>query len=218
MQARGSLMHRLAVGLVLALALLLALVASASAATVSLSLSGTGAGTVTSSPAGIACSIEGGVTSGTCSASFANKSSVILTASPKDAASVFFGWTLGAGTCTGSATVGNLRTPCQLTTDALGATTSLAAKFVPTPAPPIVKTGPAGIGDVWYLAELAGWVNPNGAQLGICSFEYDTVPYLTTEAPHGVSVPCQPEVATISPGTTAVPIGAETEPLEPNTT
>ncbi len=58
---------------------------------------GTGFGTVTSSPAGIDCG-------STCSANFMTETTVILTATPPDASSVFVGWSdlacPGTGPCT----------------------------------------------------------------------------------------------------------------------
>jgi hypothetical protein len=67
--------------------------------------SGTGSGTVTSSPAGIACTITAGVASGTCAAGFAGGANVTLTAAPA-AGSSFSVWSRdcaasgGALTCT----------------------------------------------------------------------------------------------------------------------
>jgi hypothetical protein len=69
--------------------------ASVVLSTLTVTESGSGTGTVTSSPAGIACG-------GTCSASFAYGTQVILTASPSTG-STFFGWggaCSGAGNCT----------------------------------------------------------------------------------------------------------------------
>jgi len=77
--------------------------------TLTVSTSGTGSGSVTSSPAGIDCGA-------TCSAAFANGTSVTLTASA-DSGSTFSGWS--GGGCSGTAT-------CQV---ALTATTSVTASF-----------------------------------------------------------------------------------------
>jgi hypothetical protein len=63
---------------------------------------GAGTGTVTSSPAGISCTVTNGVTSGTCSANFTSGANVILTAAP-NASSDFTGWfgfCGGTGNCT----------------------------------------------------------------------------------------------------------------------
>jgi hypothetical protein len=65
--------------------------------------SGTGSGSVTSSPNGINCSITAGSTSGTCSASFTDGTSVTLTATAASGHS-FSGWS-GACSGTGSCTV-----------------------------------------------------------------------------------------------------------------
>ena len=68
---------------------------------VALSVSGTGSGAITSSPAGISCTLTNGAASGSCSGSFAQGSSVGLSAAPA------FDWELttwgspcsGAGAC-----------------------------------------------------------------------------------------------------------------------
>ncbi len=60
--------------------------------------SGAGSGTVTSSPAGIACTITAGAASGACSVRFPRGSAVALTVSPGSAAA-FAGW---SGACTGT--------------------------------------------------------------------------------------------------------------------
>jgi len=63
---------------------------------------GDGSGSVASSPAGIACTIRSGTTSGTCSASFTPNASVTLTATPTGS-DVFGGWggaCAGQGSCT----------------------------------------------------------------------------------------------------------------------
>lgn len=63
-------------------------------------MAGTGTGTVTSSPAGLNCSISNGATSGSCSASYAPGTNVTLTAAPTNGHS-FDGW---SGACSGSGT------------------------------------------------------------------------------------------------------------------
>jgi hypothetical protein len=63
---------------------------------------GDGSGSVTSAPAGIACTIRSGTTSGTCSAPFAPNASVTLTATAAGS-DVFGGWggaCSGQGSCT----------------------------------------------------------------------------------------------------------------------
>lgn len=197
----------------LAAAFLLALSAPAMASTVSITLAGTGAGTVKSSPGSIDCSIEAGVTSGTCSdSSFANSASVTLSATPKDAGSVFFGWTVGEGGCTGQATTLDHRTPCQITASAVGGTSSLTAKFVPTPAPPLALTGVASPGAASYLRLLHGEVDPEGFRVSECRFEYGT------SSEYGSVSPCVPGASELLEGTAPIPVSGETEPLEPNTT
>lgn len=60
---------------------------------------GAGAGTVTSTPAGVACSVAGGATSGACLVAFPDATSVTLAAVPT-AGSSFGGW---SGDCSGTA-------------------------------------------------------------------------------------------------------------------
>ena len=60
--------------------------------------SGAGSGSVTSSPAGIACTITAGVTSGACSVRFPRGTSVVLSVIPASGAE-FGGW---SGACTGT--------------------------------------------------------------------------------------------------------------------
>lgn len=59
---------------------------------------GGGSGSVTSAPAGISCTISGGVSNGACSFSFAENASVTLTATPSAGGS-FSGW---SGACSGT--------------------------------------------------------------------------------------------------------------------
>jgi phospholipase C len=86
---------------------------------------GSGAGTLTSSPAGIDCP-------GSCTASFAKGTAVVLTATP-DSGSTFLGW---SGPCTGTAT-------CNLT---LGANTTATATF---------ESGTAGINSLNHIIFFA---------------------------------------------------------------
>jgi alpha-tubulin suppressor-like RCC1 family protein len=60
---------------------------------------GTGSGVVTSSPDGIQCAVTAGTASGACATSFANGTSVTLTAVPDAGGHTFDGW---AGGCTGT--------------------------------------------------------------------------------------------------------------------
>jgi hypothetical protein len=75
--------------------------------------SGTGNGTVTSAPAGISCTISGGIANGACSFSFAEDASVTLTATPSGGGS-FSGW---SGACSGTGS-------CQVTMSAPRAVTA----------------------------------------------------------------------------------------------
>jgi uncharacterized protein YjdB len=89
--------------------------------TASVTGGGSGSGRVTSSPAGIDCSISGGVASGACSSSFDQNSAVTYTATPA-AASSFQGW---SGACAGTS-------GCTLT---MGTSLGIGANFT-TAAPP----------------------------------------------------------------------------------
>jgi hypothetical protein len=76
-------------------------------------MGGEGTGTVTSSPAGIECTMTAGQTTGTCSAQFAHGTSVTLSASP-GTIMTFAGW---GGDCTGTGT-------CTVTMDRSRAVTA----------------------------------------------------------------------------------------------
>ena len=65
-----------------------------------LTVSGTGSGSVSSLPAGVACSLDDGTTSGSCSVVFGVGSTVTLTATPASGWT-FLGW---AGACSGTGT------------------------------------------------------------------------------------------------------------------
>jgi Tol biopolymer transport system component len=93
--------------------------------TLTVTIAGTGTGTVTSSPAGIDCP-------GTCSAQYADGTSVTLTATP---GSAFKGWS--GGGCSGQGT-------CQLTLSADTSVTAFFAHPLP-PARPNTKLGKSKI-------------------------------------------------------------------------
>lgn len=104
---------------------------------------GAGSGTVTSSPAGIACRVVAGRTSGPCSGTFAADAAVTLTAAP-DAGSTFTTW---GGDCASAAGA----TTCQVTPSvarsALVTFTALRTLGVALPGPGSgrVTSAPAGI-------------------------------------------------------------------------
>lgn len=90
------------------------------AAVLSVTGAGDGTGSVTSSPAGISCTVTRGSTTGTCSATFTPNASVTLTAAPSGS-DVFTGW---GGPCSG-------RGSCVVT---VAQSVSVQAAFnVPTP-------------------------------------------------------------------------------------
>lgn len=123
----------------------------------SVSKSGSGSGTLTSSPAGINCGA-------TCSASFAQGTSVTLNASPASG-SVFAGW---GGACSGTGS-------CTLTMDAAK---SVSATF--NPAPPntfTLSVSKAGTG--------SGTVSSNPAGIncgGTCSASFNSGTSVTLTA------------------------------------
>jgi NHL repeat-containing protein len=80
----------------------------------------------------------------------------------------------------------------------------------PPPIPPTVTTGATSPGADFSLRTLEGTVNPEGFRVLGCRFEYGT----STE--YGSSTPCVPSEP--GEGTGPVPLSAETEPIEPNTT
>lgn len=186
-------------------ALLLVPVSQAVAGTVDVALTGVGAGAVQSDAGAppIDCSISGGVTSGTCSTSVVDDFSFVpttMTATPA-AGSVFAGWTVGDGTCTGTAS------PCELPLTTVFTNYSLAANFILEPDPPVATTdGPSGVGD--DVATMHGRVDPNGFAVSDCRFEYGT----TTD--YGAVVPCVPPAGALGAGDGDVPVSAQTEPLE----
>jgi hypothetical protein len=191
-------------------ALFLLIPAASALAHVSVELKGHGAGTVTSSPAGIECSNDGG--GNTCDAEFANFSLVELSAAP-GAGFTFSEWSADpssffAGTCaSGSAN------PCKLFNLA-SSTIHITATFAcVTPiAPPATTTGQASAGQDPLTRTLEGSVNPNGCGLEETYFEYGT----TTE--YGNTTTTKPEAGALGTGSAAVPVTAETDFLEPSTT
>jgi hypothetical protein len=97
--------------------------------TLDVSLSGLGEGTVTSSPAGINCTILLEVVTGACSHSFPHGTSVTLTASHVPLVSSFGGW---GGACSGTSTT------CTLT---MTVTRSVTARFNLLASNPEPETG-----------------------------------------------------------------------------
>ena len=106
--------------------------------TVSVTLAGTGSGSVASNPSGINCSINGGTSSGTCSAVLSKNFSVTLT--PTGAG--FAGWTGGTGSAAACSGTG----PCTFTvTD----DSNVTATFnVPLPLTLTISNAGTGTGTV----------------------------------------------------------------------
>jgi hypothetical protein len=106
---------------------------------------GDGTGTVTSTPAGIACTITAGVATGSCAADFANGSSVSLAATTSEGHG-FTGWT---GACSGGGA-------CVV---AMTEARNVAASFnLPPTTPGVISNG-----TVWFGIKPFGNLNvPNG--------------------------------------------------------
>ena len=109
------------------------------------SMTGGGTGTVTSSPAGIACSMTSGQTTGTCTTTFTHGASVELTAAP-GTDMTFLGW---EGACTGTAT-------CTVTMDQARSVTARISP--PSPASYALTITMSGNG--------RGYVNVCGSYTG----------------------------------------------------
>jgi hypothetical protein len=91
-----------------------------------------------------------------------------------------------------------------------GPTAEATAVFDLLPDPPPTVTGATADGAGFALATLEGTVDPEGAEVAECYFEYGT----TTD--YGVRVPCEQSTAEIGEESDPVPVSASTEPLEPN--
>ena len=127
--------------------------------TVAPSLASRGAGTVTSTPAGIICSITDGATTGACSAPFALNTLVSLTQRPNGNA-VFQGW---SGDCTGN--------PCQLTMSQ-PRTAEVTYRVPPAGIVTISGTG-TGIGSVTSSPSGLSCTVTAGVTNGICSASFE---------------------------------------------
>lgn len=197
-------------------AALLAFPVARAMATVTVTLAGTGGGTVTSSPAGINCSNILGAPGPSCESQFANFTPVELSASP-GAGFVFSGWAAddpfgavvpiffpGKVSCNSGSAI-----PCVVINQA-SKTVHVTAMFgcVPPAASPVAVTGGSTEGDNFSLRTLEGTIDPESCGLEESFFEYGT----TTE--YGSKTSTGPA----GRGPDPVPVSAETEPLEPNTT
>lgn len=119
---------------------------------------GTGGGSVTSAPAGYACRVGNGTTSGTCAANFASDAPVTLTAAP-DQGVVFGGW---GGDCAAAGTAAS----CTLTPS--GAKNATVAFLVTRQ----VRVTPTGFGNGTVTSSPAGTLNcrlAGGNVSGACS-------------------------------------------------
>ena len=147
-----------------------------SSATVSVSGAGNGSGSVTTSPAAISCTLNGGAAStGTCSASFATGSELSFAASPA-AGSTFGGW---GGACAGQGTNPVCTLPITDVT-AVSATFNVTA---PPPPPTIAVTlSGNGGGTVTDTATGINCTLAKGNFTGTCSFNYPAGSQLTLTA------------------------------------
>ena len=138
-----------------------------------LALAGNGSGGVTSSPAGIACTLTGGQQGGTCAATFEAGTSVTLTATP-GSGSVFQAW--GSG-CSGSGT-------CSLT---MSGPRSVTAQFTQTSFALTVAGGGNGSGII--TSNPAGIVCDvvNGQASGQCSAQFPAGTAVTLRASAGAN-------------------------------
>jgi hypothetical protein len=200
------------VALMAAIAIFLAPPAVASAETVTVNLAGGGGGEViSSSPEGIECSNGGGGAPGpVCSADLTDFGdfSVLLTPMPS-ADSYFAGWTVVSGFGGGCTTPPEADPVCK---PFLFAPTEVIATFELSPDPPIVSTDSASAGFNEHLATLNGRLNPNGAVVSSCRFEYGLT------ASYGSATACEQDLGSVGAGTTDVSVSAPTEPLEPGAT
>lgn len=125
---------------------------------------GQGSGTVTSTPAGIACTRTNGSQSGACQTSVRLFERVSLTALPA-AGHIFVGWSGGA--CSGDAT-------CEVT---MSAATAVTATFTPAPELLIVTTEGIGSGSVSSAPAGIACIRASEVESGSC---VAPVPYGTT--------------------------------------
>ena len=173
------------------------------------SATGSGSGTLVSSPGGISCSVAAGSTSGTCSASFNNGTTVTLTAAPAGG-HTFSGW---SGACSGT---GN----CVVNmTHARSVTASFSAPSL-LPAPTLI--GPPNIAVNTSRTPTFSWSSVNGANR-----YWLTVSTTVTTFPSDANAKgCLPPGCTISGTTTATshalpnpfPVLGTSGTLAPNTT
>ena len=183
--------------------------AQASASLVTVTLSGPGTGTVTSSPPGIECSNTPGNVKTDCTEEIEGGQVATLIATA-DSGAIFDHWTGNAihfpeigfiSTCNSGS-----ENPCSFTV-LIGET--IDASFALPPDPPVAITGSASELSSQQTS-LEGTVNPEGAKVTQCRFEYGP----TTE--YGESTSCSP--ADLGTGTADVPVSAKTGALEPETT
>jgi len=156
---------------------------------ISVSKAGSGAGSIVSAPAGVNCG-------GTCLFYFTDGEEVSLAAIPA-AHSSFTGWS-GEG-CSGNG-------ECELTAGV--ATKNVTATF--THDPPTAETFPGATFVGQRAGTVHGAVNPEGAQVTSCLFEFGPT------AAYGSAVECSPSA--VGGGTAPVEVGANLTNLAASTT
>jgi hypothetical protein len=122
---------------------------------------GTGSGTVTSSPAGLSCTITNGAAGGTCSASFAQGTTVTLTAIAAPGSNAFGGW---SGSCSGTGT-------CALTVDAAKNVTATFNTVINTQLL-TVSGGGTGSGSVTSSPSGISCSISSGVAFGACAVSF----------------------------------------------
>lgn len=156
---------------------------------VSVAKAGTGAGSVVSEPEGVSCG-------GACTVYFTDGETITLSAIAA-AHSSFAGWS-GEG-CSGTST-------CQVLAGT--STKKVTATFLHDPPVAVTESGATFVGQ--HAGTVGGNVNPEGAEVTRCVFEYGT------STSYGSETPCAPSA--VGSGTDAVEIGANLTNLSPGTT
>lgn len=138
-----------------------------------LALGGTGDGTVSSTPAGISCTVVGGNQSGTCSGAFDPDAVINLSAQPA-AGSIFNGW--GSG-CTGAGTC----------TVVMSQPRSVTGTFAPVLH--VLTVTPTGNGSGTVVSNPAGisCVSLSGTAAGVCSASFRAGTAVTLAATSNVT-------------------------------
>jgi uncharacterized repeat protein (TIGR01451 family) len=132
--------------------------------TVSAGTPHTGAGTITSAPAGIACTLTGATASGTCASNFP-AGTIVTLASAASGGSAFFGWSGSSPACLSSSSVS-----CVV---GMAAAQSVEAEFTSGGATVTVAvTGAGNVKDTVNAAAINCSNTASGPQSGNCTSGY----------------------------------------------